>query len=106
AFFGGGKKENWQNYAGSSYARNYSYAGEVLEATNGNRTLVRTKNRFSEGSGYEAISPGKLGESFSIKAIFDSSGRRVAEAVHPNEKVEIVADRTFEQHDLLRKKAT
>ena len=58
---------------------------EGLEGTNQNGTLYRFKqrNKISKGDVAELLTPGKVGQAFTVEELYDEAGAPVDSAPHP-----------------------
>ncbi len=85
------------------YIQKYKFAAVVQSCENGFIT-VEQRNRFRRGDVLEAVVPGVFGLSFTADAIFDSEGRAVDAASHPQEIMRLTCPLKLSPGDILRVK--
>lgn len=96
---------NEQIYENSSYIREYSFVGRVLEYDE--KTGVATieqRNRFYKGDEIEIVSPNDYFVQ-KVELMKDTEGNEIDVAPHPQMIIKMKMDRTVESYTMLRKKA-
>lgn len=96
---------NEQIYENSSYIREYSFVGMVLEYDE--KTGVATieqRNRFYKGDEIEIVSPNDYFVQ-KVELMKDTEGNEIDVAPHPQMIIKMKMDRTVESYTMLRKKA-
>ena len=95
-----------QNYKTSSYIKNYSFTGLVMnydEKTN--MALVEQRNKMVLGDLIEYFGPdGKCFSGHITKMLDYSTGEPISEAPHPKQKILIQVDEPVKEYYMLRKK--
>ncbi|MGI6113211.1 MAG: peptidase U32 family protein [Mahellales bacterium] len=93
-----------QGYESSKYVRDYEFIGLVLKGNDSNGLVtIEQRNRFFVGDTIEVM--GKSGRHFTqrIASMWDSEGRPITSAPHPQQIVKLVLDRPVEPLDIIRK---
>ncbi len=103
-FFHGNPKQQGQNYADSSYIRNYKYLGQVKGfLPDPGLAIVRIKNKICQGDKVEFFGPG--GDTFKqrIDVIINADGEEVEEAPHPESTVKVGVERPISENYIIRR---
>lgn len=96
--------ENDQVYENSSYIREYSFIGMVLEYDKDTGVAtIEQRNRFYIGDEIEVVSPNDFFVQ-KIQSMKDSEGNEIDVAPHPQMILKINMDRPVEPYTMLRKK--
>ncbi len=85
-----------------AYIRACRFAAEVLVPAQGGEVRVAQRSLFSAGDRVEVVRPGRLGESFVIRAMRDMDGAPRSRANHPKEELVVNCPLDLEPGDLLR----
>ena len=83
----------------SGYVRDYLFVATALDAE-----TIETRNAFSVGDELELLSPGKLGEKFTVEYIVDEKGEKLERSNTPMRKMKINLPSGAQAGDILRKK--
>jgi putative protease len=96
---------NEQVYDNSSYIREYSFVGMVLEydASTGIATIEQ-RNRFYVGDEIKVVSPSDYFVQ-KVESMKDSEGNEIDVAPHPQMIIKMKMDKPVEPYTMLRKKA-
>lgn len=103
-FFHGNPEQQGQNYADSSYIRNYKYLGQVKGfLPDPGLAIVRIKNKICQGDEVEFFGPG--GDAFKqrIDVILNTDGETVKEAPHPESTVKVGVERPIGENYIIRR---
>ncbi len=103
-FFHGNPGEQGQNYADSSYIRDYKYLGQVKGfLPDPGLAIVRIKNKICQGDEVEFFGPG--GDIFKqkIEVILNNEGEAVEEAPHPESIVKVGVQRPIGENYIIRR---
>ncbi len=103
-FFHGNPEQQGQNYADSSYIRNYKYMGQVKGfIPDPGLAIVRIKNKICQGDEVEFFGPG--GDTFKqrIDVIINTDGEAVEEAPHPESTVKVGVERPIGENYIIRR---
>lgn len=94
-----------QIYDNSSYIREYSFVGMVLDYDRETKiATIEQRNRMFVGDEIEVVSPNDYFTQ-EIKAMTDEEGTEIDVAPHPQMIVKMAMDREVEPYTILRKKA-
>lgn len=74
-------------YDTNEYVKDVTFVGRVLQDTEGEKTLVEQRNKFSVGDTLYLLTPGKAPVEFVVPAIYDEEGNAVESAPHPKQHV-------------------
>ena len=100
-----GKPVNGQNYAESSYIRDYELVA-VVEKYDPVRKILRVsqRNKFSVGETCEILSPQRPFETFTIGKMYNDAGEFIVSAPHAEMKVDIEYDGYVPSYSFIRRK--
>lgn len=100
-----GKPVNGQNYAESSYIRDYELVA-VVEKYDPVRKILRVsqRNKFSVGETCEILSPQRPFETFTIGKMYNDAGEFIVSAPHAEMKVDIEYDGYVPPYSFIRRK--
>ena len=93
-----------QNYASSSYIRNYDFVGIVrsYDETTGLAT-VEQRNKMVVGDDIEVIGPYIETMNAKIEKIYNEDGEEIESAPHPRQIVKLKLDIKVEENYMLRR---
>ncbi len=97
-----GPIEKGQQYANSSYIRNYDIVAVVKSCENGRACCIE-RNPLEIPGEFEVIEPGKTGVPVSFKVMYDKNGKRISEAKHPGMSVFLETEKCLSPHAIIRK---
>lgn len=96
---------NEQIYENSSYIREYSFVGMVLEYDEGTGiATIEQRNRFYVGDEIEVVSPKDYFVQ-KVQSMKDSEGNEIDVAPHPQMIIKMKMDKPVEPYTMFRKKA-
>lgn len=102
-FFYGKPDENAQIYDNNTYIKEYTYLGFAENVTEDGMAQITQRNKFSVGETIEVMKPNGENLKVKVKRILDEDGQEVESAPHPQQKLFVDADVTFQPYDILRR---
>ncbi len=103
AFFDGFDSSNTQNYATSSYIRNYQFIGNVADVDN-NRIIIPVKAKFQLGDELEIIFPNPENDiTIKVNDILDEEDNPI-DFTKPNTVVKVKISEPIQPFGIVRKK--
>ena len=100
-----GRPENAQNYATSSYIRDYAVAAEVTGYKDGCVEAI-LKNKFTKGETLDALLAGEPPYVFTARQIFDGDGNELESACHAMMELKIPCEKELPVGTMLRMKTS
>ena len=83
--------------------KEYTYLGFVENVTEKGWAQITQRNKFSVGEVIEVMKPDGENLKVTVNKIYDEEGREVESAPHPQQKLFVDADVTFQPYDILRR---
>ena len=102
-FFYGKPDENAQIYDNNTYVKEYTYLGFVEEVTEDGLAQITQRNKFTVGEKIEVMKPDGENLEVIVRRILDENGQEMESAPHPQQKLFVDADVTFQPYDILRR---
>jgi len=102
-FFYGKPDENAQIYDNNTYVKEYTYLGFVESVTEDGMAQITQRNKFSVGEVIEVMKPDGENQKVTVRRILDENRQEVESAPHPQQKLFVDADVTFQPYDILRR---
>ena len=87
----------------NGYIKDKAYLAVCTEGGVG-RAKFSQRNKMALGEDVEILTPGKVGVSLDVKALYDEYGNEIESTPHPYMNFEIVADAEFSVGDIIRAK--
>lgn len=102
-FFYGKPGTDAQIYDNNTYVKEYTYLGFAEAVTDDGLAMITQRNKFSVGEEIEVMKP--QGENYKVRVrrILDEEGKEVESAPHPQQRLYVDADMTFQPYDILRR---
>lgn len=96
-----------QNYQTSSYTRDYSFVGKVLDYDpQSRRATIEQRNKIVLGDEIEVMGPGRDYFTQKISEMLDQDGTTIDAAPHPQQVFSMLMDFPVKPEDILRKRKT
>lgn len=87
----------------NGYMKEKAYLAVCTEATDEcGITVFSQRNKLSATDKLEVLTPGKVGENFTLNALLDEGGVPIESAPHPYMTFKILSDRKFKVGDIIR----
>ena len=102
-FFYGKPDENAQIYDNNTYVKEYTYLGFVESVTEDGMAQITQRNKFSVGEVIEVMKPDGENQKVTVRRILDENRQEVESPPHPQQKLFVDADVTFQPYDILRR---
>ncbi|MDO4772965.1 MAG: U32 family peptidase [Bacillota bacterium] len=107
-FLLGKPNEDSHLYGTNSYVKNYDFLGVVLESEqreDGSYLItVQQRNKICLGDEIEVIGPQYFSHKFVLNELYNDKGEAIPNAPHPKQIIQIVSDRAYGKHYMLRKR--
>jgi putative protease len=85
-----------------SYDESELPAGLAAHTENGSLAKFKQKNKICVGDAAELLTPGMIGQPFTVREIYNAEGEAVASAPHPSQIVYIRVPFPVGEGDILR----
>ena len=96
-----------QNYQTSSYTRDYSFVGKVIDYDpQSRRATIEQRNKIVLGDEIEVMGPGRDYFTQKISEMLDQDGTTIDAAPHPQQVFSMLMDFPVKPEDILRKRKT
>ena len=96
-----------QNYQTSSYTRDYSFVGKVIDYDpQSRRATIEQRNKIVLGDEIEVMGPGRDYFTQTISEMLDQDGTTIDAAPHPQQVFSMLMDFPVKPEDILRKRKT
>lgn len=92
-----------QIYDSSTYVKNYTYLGTVLEVREDGTFIIEQKNKFSVGETVELMKPDGRNIEVPVKALYDAEGNPLESAPHPRQILCVDLRTKPEPYDIIRR---
>ena len=83
--------------------KEYTYLGFVESVTEDGMAQITQRNKFSVGEVIEVMKPDGENQKVTVRRILDENRQEVESAPHPQQKLFVDADVTFQPYDILRR---